>query len=93
MSFDASKDPKVPSISAMANPAVSAFAIAPADAELARYPTALFVGGAGNLVVVMREDGDGAPVTLAVQPGYHPLRVRRVNAATTATGIVGLVGG
>jgi hypothetical protein len=49
---------------------------------------ALYVGGGGDLRVVM---ADGATVTFAaLAPGWHPVRVRRVLATgTSATLITG----
>lgn len=92
MPVDSAKRPKTSSQAGLGNPARRAFAIVKADADLAEYTTALFVGGAGDLVVILEDNSDAEIVTLAVQPGYHPLRCRQIRAATTATGIVGLVG-
>ena len=63
--------------------------ITPADTALAVIPKALYIGGAGNLVVY-EADGTTA-VTFVVQSGaVLPVRVSQVRAATTATGIIGL---
>lgn len=71
-----------------AGPADRFVAIAPADTALAVVPKALYVGGAGNLVV---KGSDGVQVTFAVAANsYHPIRPRNIMAATTATGIVAL---
>lgn len=65
------------------------FAITPADTNLATVPDAIYVGGAGNLVV--RGD-DGTDATFAVTAGQTvPIAPTQVRAATTATGIIGLV--
>ncbi|MCO5092009.1 hypothetical protein [Bosea sp. (in: a-proteobacteria)] len=92
MPVNPAKRPKTSSQAGLGNPARRAFAITPADAELDEYTTALYVGGDGNLVVVLEDNADGEIVTFAVSRGYHPLCCRQVRAATTATGIVGLVG-
>jgi hypothetical protein len=67
-----------------------AFAIAKADADLAQPARALYVGGAGNLVVTMTS---GAVVTFTgVAAGsILPISVKRVANATTATSIIGLI--
>lgn len=71
------------------SPAVGAVAVSPSDTvDLAVPARALYVGGAGNLTVVM---SNGDVVTFAEASGWCPLSVRRVNAtSTTATGIVAL---
>jgi hypothetical protein len=76
-----------------ATPARSAVAITPDDnTDLARGATrGLYIGGGGDVTVIMADDS--AAVTLAglVAGVVHPLRVKRVKATgTTATGIVGL---
>lgn len=75
----------------LTSPAIAAEVITPADGvALAHVPRALYVGGAGDLRVMMRA---GNVVTLAgVQAGMvYPLRVVQVMATgTTATGLVGL---
>lgn len=74
-----------------AAPASSAAAVTPDDsAELSDVTRWVFVGGTGNLVVVM---ANGATVTFtAVEAGtLLPIRVSRVMATdTTATNIVAL---
>lgn len=79
-------------------PARRAVAVTPSDStELAAsfgdMPRAIWVGGAGNLSVLMADDGAAASVTLVnVQSGtLLPIRARRVNATnTTASSIVAL---
>lgn len=69
------------------------FAVTPGAVELATYARALYVGGAGDVVVVMTAEGnDAAAVTFTDVPGGSilPVQVRRVLSATTATGIVAL---
>lgn len=92
MPKDNTKLPRTSSQAGVGNPARRAFAITPADSEMAEYATALYVAGAGNLVFVPIDNLDAEIVTMAVQPGYHPVTARQVRAASTATGIVGLVG-
>jgi len=71
-------------------------AITPADATAIGPFLALYVGGAGDVTVVMR-NGDGAggvtPVTFKSVPvgTILPIAIQGVNAtATTATNLVGL---
>lgn len=73
------------------NPARSATTITPSDStDLFTIPKALYVGGAGNLVVKLLDDA--TTVTFAVQAGaILPVRpVRVYSTGTTATGIIGL---
>jgi hypothetical protein len=59
--------------------------------DLTTFSRALWVGGAGNIAVIMR-DGSG-PFTISGIPAgtLIPIRVQRVNATgTTATLIVAL---
>jgi len=61
-------------------------AVTPSDATVLNPTDAVWVGGAGDLVVVTES---GASVTFAVQAGtLLPLSVTKVMAATTATGIL-----
>lgn len=63
-------------------------AVTPSDAAMLAPNRALWVGGAGNLVVVM---ADGQSLTLNNASGWMPLAVSKVMATgTTATGIVAL---
>ena len=73
------------------NPASRAFAITPSDLTVLQGVRSLFVGGAGNLAVLMREDS--APVTfVSVGAGsFLPIEVSKVLATgTTATAILAL---
>jgi len=77
--------------SGLASPAEAAQAITPSDSlALPRVTRAIYVGGTGNLRVMMRS-GDVASFA-GVQAGMvYPLRVAQVMATgTTATGLVGL---
>lgn len=60
------------------------------DVDLARVSRGLYVGGAGNLTVIL--DSDTAAVTfIAVAVGsVLPIRVRRVMESTTATNLIAL---
>jgi len=73
------------------SPAINAAAVTPNDAaDLTTASRAIYVGGAGNLTVVML---GGATITFTgVAAGtIYPLRVARVRATgTTATGLVAL---
>ena len=75
----------------LTSPPEHARAILPSDtSDLPQVTRALYVGGDGDLAVVMR---GGEDVTFADVSGgtLLPIRVSRVLAAgTTATGIVGL---
>lgn len=85
-------DPFVNFMPGLEAPASSAFAVTPADSDLAKFTRALYVGGAGNLS--LRLVGDSADVTFTAVPAGTtlPVRCKRVNSTnTTATSIVGLV--
>lgn len=76
----------------MGTPARAAEAVTPDDdVDLPNWAKALYIGGAGDLVVTLTNMPDGETVTLADHPvGYAPLQVKRVLEATTATSIVAL---
>lgn len=70
------------------SPLSSAVEVAPDDAnDLLHVSRAVFVGGGGDLRVIMLE---GQTVTFAgLASGWHPIRVRRVLATgTSASAIV-----
>lgn len=75
--------------SAMVGPVTGAAAVTPADgSDLDRTARALWVGVAGDVVVVLQ---DGSEVTLKGVQGLLPAVVKRVKATdTTATDIVAL---
>lgn len=77
---------------AYGDPAREGFAITPNDgADLSANTRALWVGGAGNIVVDFV--GSGSSITIAGVPAgtLLPFEVKRVRATgTTATNIVGL---
>lgn len=69
-------------------------AVTPSDtADLAHVTSAVYVGGAGDLALILANDGDTAPVTFKAVTAGTVLQVqaRRVmNTNTTATSIVAL---
>lgn len=73
-------------------PADNAVAITPNDgADLATTTRAFYIGGAGNVAVILARDSASVTLTALAVGVVHPLRVKRVLATgTTATGIVGL---
>jgi hypothetical protein len=74
------------------SPAYSAFAVTPSDSvDLPTLTRALYVGSGGTVVATLV--GDSASVTfVGLQPGYHPLRCKKIAATgTTATSIIGLI--
>ncbi len=86
MPIEPGKRPRTSAQAGLGNPGQRVFPITPADAELPEYTTALFVETAGNLVFIPIENTDGEIITWAVAAGsYHPVSVRQVRAATTAT--------
>lgn len=72
------------------NPGRYAENVTPSDsADLARVSRGLFVGGAGNLSVVMAGNGATVVFTGVTAGSFLPIRVSRVNStSTTATNIV-----
>ena len=76
--------------SATTQPAGEATAVVPADVDLDQYSRALYVGGAGDLSVVMAGK-ENTVVFVGVPAGsLLPIRVSQVKAATSATDIVAL---
>jgi hypothetical protein len=75
------------------DPANGAFAITPHDTnELAMIPRALYIGGSGNLVVVLAGDTVAVTFTGLIAGAILPIRPKIVkSASTTATYILGLV--
>ncbi len=78
------------SASRLTNPAAEAEAITPADTDLDQYTRALYVGTAGDVVVVM--GGNDATITFTgvLAGSILPIRVSQVTSATTASDIVAL---
>lgn len=82
-------DPFNSYMSGLESPGEDGFTITPADEDLAVYPRALWIGGAGSLVV---ETIRGTVLTFTVGDGVLlPLRCKQVRAATDATNIIGLI--
>ncbi len=74
-------------------PALTAVAITPSDStQLLPYPRALWIGGDGDLTVIMEGDNSNTPIAFVGVFGgtWMPLRVKKVMAATTASDIVGV---
>ncbi|MFH0295660.1 hypothetical protein AAFX91_00250 [Bradyrhizobium sp. 31Argb] len=71
-----------------------AAAVTPSNTQdLSNVTKMIFVGGAGNLAIIMADDADASPVTINAVPAgtMLELQVRRVMAAnTTATNILAL---
>ncbi len=95
MSYDPTQDNSDAQRStAVASQARAAVAVSPSDTvDLTPYAKALYVGSAGDLVIIPVNNADDAPVTFANHPvGYCPVQVRRVKATgTIASGIIALM--
>ena len=95
MTFDPTKDSgDAQRSTAIASQARAAVAVTPADnADLATYAKALYIGSAGDIVILPVNNADGATVKLANHPvGYCPIQVRQVFATgTMASGIIALL--
>ena len=75
----------------LSSPAYSAEAVTPSDVtNFSSFARALYVGGAGNISVVMR-DGETVVFNSLAAGSILPILAARVNATnTTATNIVAL---
>lgn len=72
-------------------PATLAVAVTPSDAtDLTVNSRFIYVGGAGNLSVIMADDPVGTAVTFtALAVGvFHPLAVRRVMSTNTTNTLI-----
>lgn len=88
MPYDQNKD-----VRTGAAPGRSGFSVTLSDTvDLSRYAKALYIGGAGDVVVLPVENADGDSLTFKAHPiGYLPCSVRRVySTGTTAAFILGL---
>ena len=65
--------------------------ITAADADLTDVVNALYVGGTGTLVLTAADDSAAVTLTAVPAGAIIPIQVKRVAAASTATGIVGLL--
>ena len=72
-------------------PAPNAFAITPHDStDFTNYTRGIYVGGAGNIVIVT-PSGDAITLVGAAAGSIIPVQAKRVNStSTTATSLVGL---
>lgn len=68
--------------------AVTGAAVVKSDSTILSGVRCLYVGVAGDLVVTFPDDT--SVTILAAAVGYHPLAVKKVNAATAATNIIAL---
>lgn len=80
-----------PQIARYTDPAIHAYAITPSDSTTITVTRGIYIGGAGDVTVLMACD-DNSVVFTAVNAGtILPLSVQKVLATgTTATSIVGL---
>ena len=71
-------------------PSANAEAVTPSDNDLSFITRGVYVGGSGDLVVLMAGTGD--TVTFAnVSPGaVYPIMVSQIRATTTCTNVVAL---
>lgn len=78
--------------SGFSSPLQYAFAIAPNDnSDVPSLTRAIFVGGAGNISVIMENDTEAVTLVGVVAGSLLPMRVTRVRSTgTTATNLVGL---
>jgi hypothetical protein len=77
----------------LGQPAIDAEAITPHDSNEAVYHRAIYVGGAGDLKVVMLKDRTETAVTLAAVPvgTILPIRAKIIlDTGTTATLLIAL---
>ena len=81
-------------MSALTEPATSAFAITPDDdTDLAVTPRALWTGAGGTIVCIMAGDAESITLTDVAAGCILPIRVKRVleTGTTASMGLVGLV--
>jgi hypothetical protein len=85
-------DPFDGHVPTLTGPITRAFAVTPHDSDdLTQTTRGLYVGGAGNVRVILAGDTDAVTLTGLAVGIVHPLRVTRVlSTSTTATSIVGL---
>lgn len=72
-------------------PMVKAVAITPSDSTEYNPPLrSVYIGGAGNLAVVLAEDSSAVTFTGLTVGIWHPMEVKKVmSTSTTATAVVG----
>jgi hypothetical protein len=67
------------------------FAITPNDStEIALTPKAVWVGGAGNLVVRLEDDSADITISGIAAGTLLPIRPKFIKTTSTCTGIIGL---
>ena len=78
-------------MSLMVDPARTAFAVTKSDSTVIQA-RGLYVGGTGDVVVIMEGDGGATSITFTAVPvgTILPIRVTKVMNATSATFIIGL---
>lgn len=82
----------MPLNSSSSGPASAAFAITPSDTVDLAFPAkALYVGGNGNVSVILQDDTEAVLFTGLVGGSVYPFQIKRVmNTNTTATSLVAL---
>jgi len=76
------------STSGTINPGASAVAVTPADTQLAVRTRAVYVGGAGDLVVRMAGNDQIVTFYGVAAGSLLPIRVTEIRLATTASNVV-----
>ena len=76
------------STSSVTAPAAFAETITPADVDLTTRSRGIYIGGTGDLVVVMAGAKNTVTFEGVVAGTILPIRVNQIKVATTATGIV-----
>lgn len=71
-------------------PAAKAVAVTPSDSTDLGVTRGLYVGGAGDVVVTMAEQGTNITFVGVPAGTFMPIQVRLVMAATSATSILAL---
>ena len=71
-------------------PAAKAVAVTPSDTTDLGVTRGLYVGGAGNVVVTMAEQGTNITFVDVPAGTFMPIQVRLVMAATSASSILAL---
>jgi hypothetical protein len=84
--------PKLPGAqpSGLQDPLTKGVAVTPSDTEMTIACRAIFVGGAGNLSLLLMDGTTTLVLTGVVAGTLLPIRARAIKAATTATNICAL---
>lgn len=72
------------------NPGANAIAVTAADVDLAQRTRAIYVGGAGSLVVKMAGNEQIVTFSAVAAGSMLPLRVTQIRVGSTATSIVAI---